>query len=217
MVWTLPPYLQSLESTQSKKHSGFKVLKLRNATKNGSGETEMTRAPRSQWDSVCGPLSATNCAVGFHMNRGLAKDISMSMGVAISEKADLGDRLSGVHGGSLSPIEAEYWSQGRAQELASRLSTTGHGVVEVSLTGVVDPSGSTCVSLAHHCLNLQAGKGQFLTFPLCVILLVLRFPGNCSCLPGHWSQSDTESSGSQHHLLRPHPWPSCRASYSSSP
>lgn len=60
-----------------------------------------------------GPQVLQTVLWGFHMHRGLAKDISMGMGVAISEKADLGD-----HGGLLSPIEAEYKSQGRAQELS---------------------------------------------------------------------------------------------------
>lgn len=129
--------------------------------------------------SLCGPRGL--------LKRGLAEDTSMGMGVDIREKADLRDRFSGAHGGRFSPIEAESWSQGRAQELVSRLSTAGQGLVEVSLRGVVEEAtlilqeALACPphTTRHH-LNSQAGKGYFLTFSLCITLLVLSFPGNCS-------------------------------------
>lgn len=129
--------------------------------------------------SLCGPRGL--------LKRGLAEDTSMGMGVDIREKADLRDRFSGAHGGRFSPIEAESWSQGRAQELVSRLSTAGQGLVEVSLRGVVEEATlilqETLACPPHttrHHLNSQAGKGYFLTFSLCITLLVLSFPGNCS-------------------------------------
>lgn len=94
----------------------------------------------------------------------------MSMGCEHQAGSRCWALVSGAHRGLLSTTEAQYWSQGGVQELASRLSTTGHGLVWASLRAVaekkshLDPSGSPCVALAPRHLNSQDGKGQFLTF-----------------------------------------------------
>lgn len=163
------------------------------------------------------------------LKRGLSEDISMGLWMDIREKADLRDHFSGAHGDSFPPIEAEYWNQGRAQELTSRLNTASQGLAEVSLRGVVEEAililqeALVCPPhIIHHHLNSQVGKGRFLTFSLYIILLVLS-PGKLLSawpLGFSWTSSLSRTLRAQVPritFLRAHPWPSCRAGHPSSP
>lgn len=62
----------------------------------------------------------------------------MSMGCEHQAGSRCWALVSGAHRGLLSTTEAQYWSQGGVQELASRLSTTGHGLVWASLRAVAE-------------------------------------------------------------------------------
>lgn len=96
-------HFPSLLDPHSPKHSGFKMLKLRDPTRVDPGSWRGHSPQEPMGFSLWAPRGyKLHCGL---LNRGLAEDVSMDMGVDIREKADLRDRFSGAHGGPFSPIE----------------------------------------------------------------------------------------------------------------